>query len=209
MDRGLIKVDPEVDQIITKAYLKDEKHLRTIFLMSLTDLNKKRVFSRRFTTKEINDYVENVLLQIRKRRPIRELPMLDRFGPSYGAGYVSRQMEESDAAVCYPSDVDLEADSGGVCYPSDVETEADTGSDSGSNAASTVEVAAEATAAGVTEVIALATVALPVFVFGFSEEVFHGMAGWLSFGRSEFEGNRHNEQIGFVCERPRPVRTKS
>ena len=174
LDRGRIKVDPMVDEIILKAYLKDEKHLRTMFLLSLTDLNRKRVFSKRFTDKEIHAYVEKVLLRIRKRRPIREMPVLDRFGPRYGVGFVGEG--DADAGgVCFPSDVDTEADAGGVCFPSDVEVDGGAEADSGSNAASTVEVGAWASAAAATEIIAVATVAIPVFVLGISPVLFDQM----------------------------------
>src|SRR4051794_10618527 len=56
LNRGQVAVDPRLDEIITEAYLANEKHLEQMFLISLRDLNKKKVFTKKYTDRQIRDY---------------------------------------------------------------------------------------------------------------------------------------------------------
>lgn len=96
LNQDRVGVDPQVKKIVTAAYLKNEKILRQMFLLTLRDLNRHGVFSKRHPDNQIKDYVERLLVQIRRRRPLRERRL------AY------------DGPVCEPVDVE-----GPVCFPSD------------------------------------------------------------------------------------------
>ena len=147
LNRGQVAVDPRLDEIITEAYLSNEKHLEKMFLISLRDLNKRGVFSRRYTDRQVRDYVTYLLLEIKSRRSSRNRARLGN-GP-----------------VCEPSDVDVI--SGPVCFPSDAITDVDAISPSDAESHSNVLAFANAGVAATTEIFALATVFALVFVAGF------------------------------------------
>ena len=112
--RGLIRRDQRIDELALEAYWNDEKRLRTMMLVTLRDLNKQGILQKRYSAKDLSEYVDKVMECIRQRRPLRDVPLLERFGPRYGIGaYVPISEGDSDAAGSESDAAGSESDAAG------------------------------------------------------------------------------------------------
>ena len=155
LDKGRVQFDNKIGQLAIDAYLKDEKRLRTMILTILKDINRRRILKKNYSAKEIEAYVGKVMQSIRERRPVRDIPLLERFGPGYGIGrYVGLAEADADSSGTDSSGTDSSGtDSSGTDSSGTDSSGSETSGTEGDNNVAVVEV------------VGFATVVLPIAVF--------------------------------------------
>jgi hypothetical protein len=104
LQRGLIQNRIDYDLEAAEHILRDRKALTTAFRLMLTDFNKRGIFKRRYSRKEIDQYLSVLVPAIIDRKPIREHPRLEEWDRNYGIGgfhYGAEAVEVGPVVTAY------------------------------------------------------------------------------------------------------------
>ena len=113
----------------------------------LKDFNRKRILQKRYKDSELDEYVNKVLSYIRARRPLKDIPLLEQFGPNYGIG-AYRGITDSDSDASGPdssadSSSDIQVSAGGPNSSANSSSDADIssgGPDSSADSSSDADI---------------------------------------------------------------------
>jgi len=86
LERGQLDNSLDFDLAGFRHLVGSEDVLRRAFQLMLHDLNNRRILMGVYSSEEINQYVDEITLAIRERRPIREFPVLEEWDANYGIG---------------------------------------------------------------------------------------------------------------------------
>jgi hypothetical protein len=84
--KGEIQYNVELDLEAAYHAFQSPAFLRQVLSLTFHDLNAKGLFQRRYTSKEIDDYIERVVVAVEARQPIEAHPTLEVWDRNYGVG---------------------------------------------------------------------------------------------------------------------------
>lgn len=86
LERGEIRNLVEFDLAAADHLFRREEVLKRVYQLTLQDLNRQELLQERHSDEEIDGYVEALVESILARRPISEIPELERWDDNYGIG---------------------------------------------------------------------------------------------------------------------------
>jgi hypothetical protein len=102
LQAGVINNSVDFDVAAANYIFEQTDTLRQIYQLTLRDLNNRRLLERVYSTAELDDYIERMLVSIRERRPIREHAPLEVWEPPHygvGTGYAMGEAEVGPAVT--------------------------------------------------------------------------------------------------------------
>jgi hypothetical protein len=86
LERGEVRNLVEFDLAAADHFFRREDALKRVYQLTLRDLNRQELLQERYSDEEIDEYVERLAEAILARRPISEIPELERWDDNYGVG---------------------------------------------------------------------------------------------------------------------------
>jgi hypothetical protein len=86
LKEGVVRHDIQYDLDGLRHLVKSPKTLRNVLGLALHDVNEKGILQKRYSRKQINAYIDSVVVALQKGKSARNLPELEVWDRSYGVG---------------------------------------------------------------------------------------------------------------------------
>jgi hypothetical protein len=86
LEQGEVRNLVEFDLVAADHFFRREDVVRRVYRLTLHDLNRQELLQERHSEEEIDEYVDRLTESILARRPISDIPELERWDDNYGVG---------------------------------------------------------------------------------------------------------------------------
>jgi hypothetical protein len=86
LGRGEIEHTMELDIAAADHFFRQPDVCRRMYQLTLYDLNNRGLLKSTYTPEQLDSYIDDMVAGIQERKPIRELPELERWDMHYGVG---------------------------------------------------------------------------------------------------------------------------